>query len=211
MAVTTTTAPLTLLQAVNEMLSGIGIAQVTTLDVANTNDDVGKALQELSNASVAIQESGWHFNTDNCFSFTPSVIDGTIEVPAAALKISLSERSQTRYMTMRQGKLWDLQNFTYNWTGNFSNPNPNPLTGDGNLYCDVVYGFVWEDLPQVWRTLILCTAARTFSVGRIPNEDTFKFNQTFLDNANAAAEQSDQDSRARSPSENPYLRMMRRR
>ena len=51
------------LDAVNQILSAVGQAPVTTLDLQNP--EVYTTLQTLRNVSREVQSEGWNFNTEN--------------------------------------------------------------------------------------------------------------------------------------------------
>ena len=52
----------TKLQAINQMLSGIGQAPVVSIDVANP--ELALALEILESVNREIQGEGWHFNPE---------------------------------------------------------------------------------------------------------------------------------------------------
>lgn len=215
MAVTTKTAPITLLEAINEMFRAVGIASVTTLDNYNTDTDVSSALFALSNlsAQVQTQDQGWDFNTDEEFPLTPSTVDGSIAVPANAHSITVNDKSRNRYPVERARKLYDKKNQTFNWTTtNISvYPANAEALSDGNLYVDITWVFAWEDCPGPIRRLILYSAAREWAVGRVPNMETFQFSKAGLDKALQDAITYDQQSRSLSPAANPEIRRQLRR
>jgi len=55
--------PMSELQAVNMLLAAIGEAAVSSLETATTVE-VTQAKNLLSNTNRAIQQKGWHFNTE---------------------------------------------------------------------------------------------------------------------------------------------------
>jgi hypothetical protein len=66
------------LDAVNQILSAVGQAPVTTLDLQNP--EVYTTLQTLRDVSREVQSEGWYFNTENAVEFTPN---SSNEIPVA--------------------------------------------------------------------------------------------------------------------------------
>lgn len=155
----------TQLQAINQMLSGIGQAPVVSLDVANP--EIAIALNVLDSVSREVQGEGWHFNTEVNYPFTPDN-DGDISVPANALQLSDNKFANTqKYQTvLRNGKLYDKVNHTYTFP-----------VGE-TVKCDVVWQFDFEDLPQVFKDYITQRASRVFAGRVLGSQEMVSFNST---------------------------------
>ena len=153
----------TKLQAINQMLSGIGQAPVVSIDVANP--ELALALEILESVNREIQGEGWHFNTEINYPFTPDV-NGEILIPGNVLAISDNKTSNVqRYQTvLRSGKLYDKINHTYSF------PTGNPVK------CDVTWLFDFEDLPQVFKDYIAQRAARVFAGRALGSQEVVAFN-----------------------------------
>lgn len=154
----------TQLQAINQMLVGIGQAPVVSLDIANP--EIATALSILDSMSREVQGEGWNFNTEIKYPFTPDV-NGEIVVPSNVLQISDNKNSNVQqYQTvLRGGKLYDKISHSFNaWT---SSP----------VLCDVVWFFDFEDLPQVFQDYVTQKAARTFAGSVVGSKEMFQFNQ----------------------------------
>jgi hypothetical protein len=153
----------TQLQAINQMLVGIGQAPVVSLDIANP--EIATALSILESVNREVQGEGWNFNTEINYPFTPD-IDGTITVPDGVLQISDNKNSNVQaYQTvLRDGKLYDKI------AHSFIFPTANPLL------CDVVWLFAFEDLPQVFQDYIAQRAARVFAGSVVGSKEMFQFN-----------------------------------
>ena len=153
----------TQLQAINQMLVGIGQAPVVSLDIANP--EIATALSILDSVNREVQGEGWNFNTEINYPFTPD-IDGTITVPDGILQISDNKNSNVqKYQTvLRNGKLYDkiAHSFTF--------PTANPLL------CDIVILFDFADLPQVFQDYIAQRAARVFAGSVVGSKEMFQFN-----------------------------------
>jgi hypothetical protein len=153
----------TRLQAINQMLSGIGQAPVVSLDVANP--EIALALDVLEAVNREVQGEGWHFNTEVNYPFTPDV-NGDIAIPQNVLSISDNKTSNVqKYQTvLRNGKLYDKIGHTYTF------PTGNPIK------CDVVWLFEFEDLPQVFKDYITQRAARVFAGRVLGSQEMVTFN-----------------------------------
>jgi len=153
----------TQLQAINQMLVGIGQAPVVSLDIANP--EIATALSIIESVNREVQGEGWNFNTEINYPFTPD-IDGTITVPEGILQISDNKNSNVQaYQTvLRGGKLYDKI------AHSFIFPTAEPLL------CDVVWLFAFEDLPQVFQDYIAQRAARVFAGSVVGSKEMFQFN-----------------------------------
>ena len=154
----------TQLQAINQMLVGIGQAPVVSLDIANP--EIATALSILDSMNREVQGEGWHFNTEINYPFTPDA-NGEITVPANVLQISDNKTSNVQaYQTvLRSGKLYDKISHSYSF------PTGNPLR------CDVVWLFDFEDIPQVFQDYVTQKAARAFAGSVVGSKEMFQFNQ----------------------------------
>ena len=139
-----TTNAATELPAINQILMACGQAPVTTLD--ETNPDVAIAYQTLLEVSREVQSEGWTFNKEEHYDMTP---DGNNEIliPNNVLQIDLTEANAgDKNVIQKNGKLYDKQNHTDQWT-------------DGDVECDIVWLFDWVDLPKPIADFITARAA----------------------------------------------------
>jgi hypothetical protein len=143
----------TKLEAINQMLSGIGQAPVVSLDSANP--EIAIALDVLEAVDREVQGEGWHFNTEIAYPFTADA-NGNISIPSNVLQLSDNKfANNQKYQTvLRDGKLYDKIKHTYTFPAN------------KKVKCDVVWKFDFEDLAQVFKDYITQRAARVFS-GRV--------------------------------------------
>jgi hypothetical protein len=153
----------TKLEAINQMLAGIGQAPVVSLDAANPEISLAQSI--LDSVSREVQGEGWHFNTEINYPFTPNQ-NGYIFMPSNVLQLSDNKISNVqKYQTvLRDGKLYDKVNHTYVF------PTGKPV------FCDVVWLFDFEDLAQVFQDYITQRAARIFAGSVVGSELMFKFN-----------------------------------
>jgi hypothetical protein len=154
----------TQLQAINQMLTGIGQAPVVSLDIANP--EIATALSILDSVNREVQGEGWNFNTEINYPFTPDT-SGQIVIPDNVLQISDNKNSNVQqYQTViRSGKLYDK--ISHSFTSWKVSP----------VLCDVVWLFNFEDLAQVFQDYIAQRAARVFAGSVVGSADMVKFNQ----------------------------------
>jgi hypothetical protein len=153
----------TQLQAINQMLNGIGQAPVVSLDVANP--EIAIALDVLEQVNREVQGEGWHFNTEVGYPFMADN-SGNIYVPANVLQLSDNKYANNqKYQTvLRDGKLYDKVNHTYTFTAG------------STVKCDVVWKFDFEDLPQCFKDYIAQRATRVFAGRVLGSQEMVTFN-----------------------------------
>ena len=129
------------LPAINQILSSIGQAPVTTLD--QTNPDVAIAYNALLEVNKEVQAEGWAFNTEYEIPISTNN-DKEYEVPSSVLQIDLSYTYKGDIDIVRRRdpsdskvKLYDRYNHTYA-IGTVAND-----TWD----VDIVYHFDFIDVP----------------------------------------------------------------
>lgn len=153
----------TTLNAINQMLSGIGQAPVVSLDVANP--ELALALGILDSVNREVQGEGWHFNTEINYPFTADT-NGDIFVPLDVLSLSDNKTANSqKYQTvLRNGKLYDKLAHTYEF-----------VPGE-TINCDVVWLFDFEDLPQPFKDYIAQRATRVFAGRALGSQEMVTFN-----------------------------------
>lgn len=137
----------TTLDAVNEMITSIGLSPVNTLSVQGIKD-VAVAQRTLHNVSRKVQSKGWWFNVDRDFPLLPEEGTHHIKVPEDAISIRCEDRG--RNLVERKRLLYDLDRNSYN----FENQN--------NLKFRIVRFLDFEDIPQTARDYIAMRAIRVF-------------------------------------------------
>jgi len=152
----------TQLDAVNQMLTGIGQAPVTTLD--SFNPEVATALSILDDVNRSVQGEGWNFNTEYKYPFVADV-NGYINVATNILQISDNKIANVqKYQTvLREGRLYDKIKHTFVF--------PTGVT----IYCDVIWAFDFEDLPQIFKDYVVIKATRIFYDRVAGDIDAVKF------------------------------------
>ena len=134
------------LDAVNQILSSVGQAPVTTLDLQNP--EVFITLSTLREVSKQVQLEGWTFNTERKYPMVRDVATNEITLPANLLAIdaNLPEHKNDYDFVMRNGKLYDRLNKTYVFTENPS--------------VDVLWYFDFQYLPPAVQSYVTARAAR---------------------------------------------------
>jgi len=153
----------TKLEAVNQMLAGIGQAPATALDQANPELSIAELT--LDQVTREVLGEGWHFNTEQNYPLMPDN-SGCITVPPNVLSLSDNKQSNRQaYQTvLRDGKLYDKLGHTFVF----------PF-GEA-VRCDVVWLFSFEDLPQPFQSYVTQRATRVFA-GRVQGaQDMVAFN-----------------------------------
>lgn len=177
MAITRTTE----LEAVNIMLDVIGESPINSLNVSG-NVNIEKAQNALKEYSVAIQERGWHFNTEEDYTLTRDVND-EFPLPTNALKVHTMGDDASVDVVARGSKLYDRKEHRYTFPDN------------ATLKVRIVFGLDWDELPEHARRYILITAARAFQERELGSETVHKF--TADDEANALLNMIRADTRNR--------------
>ena len=134
------------LDAVNQILSSVGQAPVTTLDLQNP--EVSIVLNTLREVNRQVQAEGWIFNTERHYEMTPDSSTKEITYPSNMLQMdSNREKHHDKYDVVKRGKkLYDRYNHTYQF--------------DDPIQVDVVWYFDFTDIPAAIQAYITARAAR---------------------------------------------------
>jgi hypothetical protein len=136
--------PITELEAVNVLLSGIGEMPVSTIPTEDVTD-ASLAQDMIHRINREVQGMGLKCNTDYNYEISPD-IDGYINIPTNALRVV----SYYRYndYAVRARKLYDRYNQTFEF--------------DDKVYVNITYFLNFTDLPEHVRHYIVIKAARRF-------------------------------------------------
>jgi len=177
-------APLTELQAINQMLAAVGQAPVTSIDTTDdlykknsddtytqlnipTNPDVAMARLTLDEISRECQSEGWSFNREYEWVMTPDKTTKKISIPDNMLQCDLSEapKHKSKYgnknSIRRDGFLYDKTEHSYTW--------------DEAVYCDVLWYFEWEDVPRPIQDYIINKASAVYALRVVGDKDLYTF------------------------------------
>lgn len=147
----------TVLEAVNIMISILGIRPVNDIDTSGVSE-AAMARDLLHEVSKEVQTPGWSFNSDIEYPLTPNESDN-IEIPANAL--TCDPCSWYSKYTERANKLYDkvARSFTITET----------------VLCDIVWFQVFTDLPEAARKYIAIRAGRKFQERFQADEGMWKY------------------------------------
>ena len=140
---------MTTLEAINQMLSCIGEAPVTTIDAGNPEIDT--ALLTLNQVTREVQQERWRFNREHNYPITPDS-NGNLIIPPNVLFISQNQnnsRDRLYDLVERQGKLYDKRShsFIFNQT----------------VTVDLVWDFPFEELPVPFQSYVTARSSRIFA------------------------------------------------
>ena len=145
------------LDAVNQILSSVGQAPVTTLDLQNP--EVSIVLNTLREVNRQTQAEGWIFNTEREYELTPDSTTNEIAYPSNMLQIDTNQKKhKADYdVVRRNGKLYDRLNHTYTFTE--------------NIKADVTWYFDFTDVPPAIQAYITARAARMCCVKMVGDRE----------------------------------------
>ena len=146
----------TVLDAVNQMLSCIGGQAVVSLDT--DNPEIASAVAILEETTRNVLAEGWNYNTEQEYPFTPGP-DGTILVPSNLISFtpSFTKHYADIQLVERQGKLYDKLAHSYKF--------------DKIIYCDVTWGFEFEECPQPFKEYITAKASRNYAARLVTSKE----------------------------------------
>lgn len=151
----TTTDPLTEIEAVNMMLAAIFEAPVNTLEPVGI-DDVAIALRMLNGKVREVLLKGLATNSERQVTLTPDATTGKIPLPSNTLRVD-PERDDGADAVQRGGFLYDRENHTFVFT--------RPVK------VEIVYHLPWDDLPEHVKYPIVVCAARRFQKHTFSDSD----------------------------------------
>ena len=176
-------APLTELDAINQMLAAVGQAPVTAIDTTTdlyrksgntytqveipTNPDVAMARLTLDEISRECQSEGWSFNREYEWEMQPDSTTKKIKIPNDMLQCDLSNapKHKSKYGNVdsirRKGFLYDKTAHTDKWE-------------DATYYCDVLWLFEWEDVPRPVQDYILNKAMAIYSLRVVGDQNLYQ-------------------------------------
>lgn len=169
---TTPTAVMTKLDAVNQMLASIGQSPLNTL-TGRLPKDAASALLQLDSVLREVLTKGWSFNTDKEFPLNPDV-NGHILVPSNALWLDPEDRKQDYIQRWDNGvaKLYDREEHTF--------------VINKTVKCRIVWGYEFEEIPQAARHYIAMRAGRIFQSQIVGSRVLFQFTELHESEAYAA-------------------------
>lgn len=176
----TNIVPTTELEAVNAMLSAVGLSPVAQSDVDNlTSDDVSLAVNFLRNATREVLTRGWKFNSTSGVEIAPTANIAWTDSSGQTTTLNIFKKPAgilswrtTECLENSQTDLMEFLSLRYRETGNpvlvlydrLRNRDGIDQQTHPFLYLDLVYAldFAAGNMPEEARWYIVCLAARTF-------------------------------------------------
>lgn len=144
--------PTTELQAVNQMLRGIGEQPFNTLANATTVE-ANQAKKLLGTVNRSVQSKGWHFNTEDDYTLSIDA-NSNFVLPANTLKMKPGSTMIGRDVVLRGNggnqMVYDRTNRTF------------AFSGVSELKVNLVLLIQFETLPEPARNYITVRATRQF-------------------------------------------------
>lgn len=154
--------PTTELEAINQMLAGIGESPINTVDGSGSSD-AEVAQQTLHTVSRDVQEKGWHWNTLEGLVLATSLPNNEIVLPSNTLKVDTTGKDEAINVIQRGNRLF--------------NKNTNSYRFDVALTVDLVEFLPFSEIPQSARTYITLRAKRMFQEGRVGSDTLSAFHK----------------------------------
>lgn len=169
---TTPTAVMSKLDAVNQMLASIGQSPINTL-TGSIPKDASKAVLALDTVLREVLTKGWSFNTDEDYVLNPDG-NSNILIPANAMWLDPEYQFKDYVMRWDSGvaKLYDRKDHTFTITD--------------EVKCRIVWSYAFEEIPQVARHYIAMRAGRIYQSQIVGSELLFQFTKLHEDEAYAA-------------------------
>lgn len=152
---------ITLLEAVNTLLSVIGQAPINSL-TGNATADVVTAQNIINTESRFLQARGWHWNTERAVTLNPSVPDGYIDLAPSIINVDTTYGYPD--IVQRGSRLFNKDTNTYVF--------------DRAITVDYVRYLEFDELPEPARHYLTIRAARIFQDRVLGAETLHKFQQT---------------------------------
>ena len=157
------------LYAINSCLAGVGIAPVS--DESNVDTDVAGASITIDRISREIQERGWWFNKEHNWVLVPNNYTGQVAAPTNALSIVTDDYSRGLNIVLREGRLYDMVNHTYDLRP-VANYKVNEVM---TIQATFIMHLSFEDLPSIAQTAETYVSRRQFAQDLEVDEKRWKF------------------------------------
>ena len=156
------------LDAVNQILSSVGQAPVTTLNLQNP--EVSIALNTLREVNKTVQAEGWTFNIERHYKLLADSVTFKISYPTNALAIDTYryQHYDDFNPVRRGGFLYDRNELTYEWK---DGDDPRELT------CDVIWYWEFSDVPPAVQAYITAKAATLCAVRMVGDATLYQLLQ----------------------------------
>lgn len=180
-ASTTTTAPETLLEAINQLLREVRIGAVMSLQAASQSKDASGAMKALDAAAREIQSRGWEYNTERGYQLAPEVGTGIVALPTNCIRCLAAYKGSCNGQRLftRARKMYDNLAHTFNI--------------GVTVYTDMIVLLPFEDLPEPIKDYVVAMAAYRWCRPKLPSGGVFQYTEQYLANAESRALESEYD------------------
>lgn len=158
---TTSTTPLSELEALNLILSVIGESPLASLDAVSASADAVLANQVLNEVNRSVQAHGWHFNVETNVTLHPEANSKQIVLPGNCLRVDTVGSSVQIDIVQRASTVYNKTNRTYVF--------------DKSITVEMVTLLPFTQLPQTARQYIAVRAARVFQSRAVGSDLLFQF------------------------------------
>jgi len=171
------------LDAVNLCLAGIGREPVSSLETADLDSAMARAVIQQSSIDLQVNAGrGWWFNTERNWHLQPNAL-GAIELPNNTL--SIVEARATFYdrgerLTVRGTKVYDTDAHTFDLR--------DIVNRDGTITFSLILALEYGDLPQTARSAIAWKSRRVFADDVVGDQVQHQINMGGENRAFAALE-----------------------
>jgi hypothetical protein len=185
------------LDAVNQMISSMGEAPVTTL-VPSPSIDVDNALAALNEADKQVQRKGWEWNREYAFPLQLAA-DGTCPLPANILRVVAAYESPPTDVDIPDsgvqlpGPLGPSLKVVARGLQLYDQINQTYVFQNGPIYVDTIVRLQWDLLPETARAAIALTALGKFQSRSQQSSIVLQFNPQDLKEAMADLQNQQDD------------------
>ena len=167
------------LDAVNQILSSVGQAPVTTLD--QQNPEVAIALNTLREISKQVQSEGWIFNIERHYEMTADAATFEIEYPSNALQIDANrdQHFDDYDPTRRDGKLYDRHKHTFEWK--------DEAGAARTIHVDIIWLVDFTEIPNAIQNYITARTAVMCAIKMVGDQQLVQLLQQQEINTRASA------------------------
>jgi len=173
----------TKLDAVNLCLAGVGREPVSSLETADLDSAMARAVIQQSSLDLQVNAGrGWWFNTERDWHLQPNAL-GAIALPNNTL--SIVEARATFYdrgerLTIRGNKVYDTDAHTFDLR--------DIVNRDGTITFSLILALEYEELPQTARSAIAWKSRRIFADDVVGDQVQHQISMSGEDRAFAALE-----------------------
>jgi hypothetical protein len=194
------------LTAINTCLAGVGLSPVS--DENDPDLDASQAGETIDRISREVQQRGWYFNKEPNWNMIPDSNTGQIVAPANALSLVTTGPSRGLQLVMREGKIYDLINHTFDLTdlANYE------VGGVMTIQMMFIILLNFNDLPPIAQTAITYIARRQFAQDLEIDERRWKFQkQDEVDAMNLLQREESRNKKKNQILDNPNMQVFMRK